>query len=101
MLTIVIANITPAEAAEHYRAAGLSGTAVASLGFGDWGTEPGTRIEFGSDDAYSRAMTATVALLKARGEECAFVDYSSVSNWDRPYRRTYLKYADGRTKEIA
>lgn len=73
MLTIAIANITPQEAAEHFQRAGLSGTAVASIGFGAWGTEPGTRIEFGTESEWSSALLETQRLLWARKEECAYV----------------------------
>ena len=79
-----IANVTPEQVAKAGQDSGLSGSVSSGLGFGSWGIEPTTFVEFGSvmelatsfdDSIYvSRVVTDSfiVGLLKQYNEQSAY-----------------------------
>ena len=75
MISVSLANISPAEFAKAAQDAGLSGSVHASLGFGDWGIEPGVVASFGLlDQTGADAVQGFIQELLAKlGEQCAYV----------------------------
>jgi len=66
-----VANVAPETVAARGQAAGLAGSVSQGFGFGTWGMEPTTFLEFGgvpleTADAFVRA------LLREHSEVCAY-----------------------------
>lgn len=104
ILRATVANIDPQDAAQHFQAAGLDGTAFPSYGFGAWGQESGTTLEFAFPKAESLSIyrSALLGLLQARGESAAYVTLVFRDSTRQAFsgHSAELWYADGRTEVI-
>lgn len=66
-----IANVTPEEVARAGQEYWLSGSVTSGYGFGKWGVEPTTFLEFSTGDSYA-TDTFVMNLLKSHGENSAY-----------------------------
>lgn len=75
ILRATIANIDAPTLARTLAPFGINGTIVNSLGFGDWGTEPGVTLETATNDVDD--VCNTIAdILAIRKEQCAYVTFN-------------------------
>src|SRR5688500_15663249 len=97
ILRVTIANITPEDVAEWGQREGISGTAWHGVGFGTWGQETGTTIEFAlRKGEFGDLRTIILRLLTERKETAAYVTLVGTSTipW------AGLWYEDGRYEVI-
>lgn len=102
VLRVTVANLTPEDAAQWGQHRGVNGTAFHSLGFGSWGVEPGTTLEFALEPHdLPHLRTLILQLLTDRGEAAAYVTSSGIKRDEDDWTATAgLWYADGRIEVI-
>lgn len=81
VVRVTIANIDAQTLARTLSPFGFSGTISQTLGFGEWGTEPGVTLESATVDPHKpEGLLAIIAdLLAVRGEQCAYVTFNGAS----------------------
>lgn len=72
VVRVTIANIDAQTLARTLSPFGFSGTISQTLGFGEWGTEPGVTLESATTDVPDM-LNVLADLLTAQKEQCAYV----------------------------
>ena len=78
VIRVTIANIDAQTLARTLSPFGFSGTISQTLGFGEWGTEPGVTLESATTEVES-LLNVIADILTMRGEQCAYVTFNGAS----------------------
>jgi len=78
IVRVTIANIDAQTLARTLSPFGFSGTISQTLGFGEWGTEPGVTLESATTEVES-LLNVIADILTMRGEQCAYVTFNGAS----------------------